>query len=280
MRGLVLSLLVHAGILAAGLVYLPRAARVFEDTPIVPIELVTVADVTNVRAAAPEPEPEPEEAREETVEDEIDEPAPAPEPEPEPEEVEPELIDVEPEPEPEPEPVEEEPEPEPEPEPVEEEPEPQPEPERPQPERPAEPSLEDMLGNLEREVDRARAETGTPDEGERRRSVGDGEQMTATLQDMLQSHLARCWRNSLDAPDPDELAVQVELSLGRDGNLTSPPRLVDQGRVLNSPNPYLRVAGERALRAANQCAPYPLPPEYYSQWRQITVNFAPSLYSR
>ena len=61
MRGLVLSLLIHAGILAAGLVYLPRAARVFEDTPIVPIELVTVADETNVRAAAPEPEPVEEE---------------------------------------------------------------------------------------------------------------------------------------------------------------------------------------------------------------------------
>lgn len=279
MRGLVLSLLVHAGILAAGLVYLPRAARVFEDTPIVPVDLVTVAETTNVRAAAPEPEPEPEEAREETVEEEIDEPAPAPEPEPEPEETAPELIDIEPEPvvdepEPEAEPVEDEPEP---------EPEPQPEPQRPEPrrtERPAEPSLEDMLGNLERQVDRARAETGTPDQGERRRSAGEGREMTATLQDMIQSHLARCWRNSLDAPDPDELAVQVELSLTRDGELASPPRLVDQARVLNSPNPYLRIAGERALRAANQCAPYPLPSEYYSQWRQITVNFAPSLYSR
>ena len=150
---------------------------------------------------------------------------------------------------------------------------------RREPQRPAEPSLEDMLGNIERQVAQSR-DQGTPDTGERRRSAGDGEQMTATLQDMLQSHLARCWRNSLDAPDPDELAVRIVFSLDRNGELTSPPRLVDQARVLNSPNPYLRVAGERALRAANQCAPYPLPPEHYSQWRQIEVNFAPSLYSR
>ncbi|WP_300540741.1 cell envelope integrity protein TolA [Maricaulis sp.] len=276
MRGVVLSLLVHAGILAAGLVYLPRAAQVFEDTPIVPVELVTVAERTNVRAAAPEPEPEPEEAVEDTVEDEIETPEPQPEPEPEPARAEPEPID--PEPEPEPEPAETQPEP------VEEAPEPEPAretpPVRPEQRRDTTPSLEDMLGNIERQVAEVRRETGTPDEGERRRSAGAGDAMTATLQDLIQSHLARCWRNSLDAPDPDELAVEVVFSLNRNGELAGPPRLVDQARVLNSPNPYLRVAGERALRAATQCAPYPLPPEYYSQWRQITVNFAPSLYSR
>ena len=114
--------------------------------------------------------------------------------------------------------------------------------------------------------------------GDRRRAVGNGESNTATLQVILQNHLARCWRNSLDAPHPDELAVEVELSLDRNGELVGPPRLVDQGRILSSPNPYLRVAGERALRAASVCAPYPLPPEQYSEWRQITANFAPSLY--
>ena len=110
------------------------------------------------------------------------------------------------------------------------------------------------------------------------KGLGNGEANTATLQVILQNHLARCWRNSLDAPHPDELAVEVELSLNRNGELMGPPRLIDQGRILSSPNPYLRVAGERALRAASLCAPYPLPPEQYSEWRQITANFAPSLY--
>ena len=136
-----------------------------------------------------------------------------------------------------------------------------------------------MLGDIERQVAESR-DQGTPDTGERRRSAGDGEQMTATLQDMLQSHMVRCWRSPLDAPDPDSLVVEVRLRLTRSGDLAAPPQLVDEARVLNSPNSYLRVAGENALRAANQCAPYPLPPEYYSQWREITFNFAPSLYSR
>jgi len=268
-RGLVLSLFVHGGIIAAGLVYLPRMSSVFEATPVVPIELVTLGETTNVRAARPDPEPVIEDEPAETIDDEIDEPEPAPVPEPEPVETEPEIIDEAPETPaaPEPEPVEETP-----------DPEPEPEPQRPEPQaRPAEPSLNDMLGDLSRSVAETR-DAQAADEGPLRAAVGDGEQMTATLQAMLRSHLSRCWRASLDAPEPDELAVQLVLDLDRSGELTGPPRLTDQARILNSPNPYLRVAGERALRAAVQCQPYPLPPEAYSEWRQIEVNFSPSLY--
>lgn len=277
MRGLAVSLLVHAGLIVAGMFYLPRAVQIMETTPYVPIELVTVADTTNVTAASPDPDPEPEpeeelpSEEEPTIEDEIVDPEPvsAPEPEPEPE---PEAFD------PDPEPVEEEPEP------VVEEEEPEPEPvradPRPEParEEPEEMDLGAMLANAAASVDAAREEAAADEDSARRRAVGDGQTNTATLQVILQNHLARCWRNSLDAPHPDELAVEVELTLDRNGELAGPPRLIDQNRVLNSTNPYLRVAGERALRAASICAPYPLPPEDYSEWRQITANFAPSLY--
>ena len=70
MRGLVVSLVVHAGFIAAGVIYLPRAAQLLETTPYVPIELVTLAETTNVTAAAPEPEPEPEE---EIIEEPVEE---------------------------------------------------------------------------------------------------------------------------------------------------------------------------------------------------------------
>lgn len=270
MRGLAFSLIIHAGILAAGLIYLPRAVQLVETAPIIPIDLVTVADTTNVRAAAPEPEPEPEEEEpveeEETIEDEIVDPEPEPvEPEPEPE-PEPEVIDIAPEAE------------EPDPDPVEPEPEPEPVREEPREEAPAEPDFFDQLDNLERTVADAQEDRAVDQADRRRRAVGDGERNTATLQVILRNHLGRCWRNSLDAPNPDELSVEVTLRLNRDGTLSGPPRLTDQSRILASPNPYLRIAGERALRAASICAPYPLPPENYSEWRQITVNFSPSLY--
>jgi hypothetical protein len=274
-RGLVLSLFVHVGIIAGGFIYLPRMSHVLESAPIVPVELVTLADTTNIRAARPDPEPVEDEVPEETIDDVIAEPVDAPAPEPDPVEAEPEIIDTEPETpaEPDPEPVDEDPEPEPEP----VEADPAPLPERRRDPEPAEPSLDDILGDLSRSIAENR-DPQTADDGARRNAVGNGEEMTATLQVMLRSHLARCWRASLDAPEPDELAVQLVLDLDRNGELTGPPRLTDQSRVLNSPNPYLRVAGERALRAAVQCQPYPLPPEAYSQWRQIEVNFSPSLY--
>ena len=76
MRALFVSLLIHAGIIAAGLIYLPKASQVMENTPIVPVQLVALSERTNVRAAAPDPEPEPEDLPEETIEDAIEDSAP------------------------------------------------------------------------------------------------------------------------------------------------------------------------------------------------------------
>jgi hypothetical protein len=41
---------------------------------------------------------------------------------------------------------------------------------------------------------------------------------------------------------------------------------------MNSSNPFLRVAGERALRAVIECAPYQLPAQNYQEWRLLEVN--------
>ena len=271
MRGLVFSIFVHAAIIAGGMIYLPRAAHVYDTPLIVPVELVTLSDMTSVRASAPEPE-EVEEAaiEDETIEDEIIDPAPAPELEPV---IEPEVefIDTEPEVEPEAEPVvEEEPEPEPEPEPV------RPEPQRvvqPRQETPAEPSLADLLGDLEREVADARTEAGAPDEGVQRRAVGDGARMTATLVDLMRAQTYRCWRTVADMPNPETLGVKVEVRLNRDGSLSAPPQVEDEGRIRASGNPFWQTAAERARAAVIECAPYQLPQESFSEWRLIEVNF-------
>ncbi|MCP2671383.1 hypothetical protein NHF40_10650 [Maricaulaceae bacterium EIL42A08] len=259
--GILLSIVLHAGVVVSALVYFPAASRMAAENVIIPIELVTIAETTNVRAARPEPQPEPE--------DLPPEPEPVREPEPEPEpvvELDPEIIppapEPDPEPEPEPEPVQPEPEPEPEPEPV--QPEPEPEPQRPQPQR-----LD--LGDLSRAVSQAR-DRGEVDEGEDRSSAGAGTAMTATLQAMAASQIQRCVRSNADAPANMDLAVVVQVSLERNGEIASPPRLVDERRILNSTNPFLRVAGERALRAVIECAPYQLPPQNYQEWRRLEVN--------
>lgn len=265
--GILVSAGLHAGLVASALIYFPAASRFAEEVDVVPVELVTLADNTNIRAARREPEPEPEPVEEEPPVETAPEPDTQPEPDPEPE-----IVPPEPEPETEPEPEITPPEPEPEPEPVEPEPEPvRPEPE-PEPE-PEEPQGLD-LNDLSSLVDRSRERRNDPnaETGEDRSRSGAGTAMTATLQAMAAGQIARCTRSNADAPANMDLAVVVEVRLERNGQLSEPPRLKNEGRVLNSPNPFLRVAGERALRAVIDCAPYELPAANYAEWRLLEVN--------
>lgn len=244
-----LAIALHAGLAATTLLYFPAASRLGEPLVYVPVELVSLADTTNVRAAREEPEPEPEPEIEEPVETE-------PEPETQ---SEPEIIPPAPEDEPDAEPVVEEREPD-------TEPEPEVEPE------PEEPALD--LSDLSRLVDRSRDRT-TPqefDEGADRRAAGAGTAMTATLQTMAASQIQRCLRSNADAPSNMDLRVRVTVRLERDGSLSETPRLVDARRITTSTNPFLRTAGERALRAVIECAPYNLPAANYSEWRLLDVN--------
>ncbi len=261
--GFILSLFIHAGLIAIALIAFPHTRRLTEELTVVPVELVTLARETNVRAARPEPEPEPEEV----IETPAPQPAPEPEPEPVQPEAQPEVIPPAPqdEPEPEPEPTPPEPEPEPEPEPV-----PTPRPREPEPRQE---SLD--LNALSQLVDRSRdnaAPQGQAETGEQRNRVGAGTDMTASLQAMAASHMNRCIRSNADAPANMDLRVSLEIRLERNGRLSVPPRLIDEARIMNSPNSFLRVAGERALRGAIECQPYPLPPEHYAQWRVLRVN--------
>jgi outer membrane biosynthesis protein TonB len=264
--GFIASALIHFALVASAFIAFPQAARYASDSVIIPVELVTLSDVTNVRAARPEPEPVRPEPEPEPV-------TPAPETQPE-IITQPEPIPLPPEPQPEPQPEPEpEPAPEPEPEPA-REPEPAPPPApRPQPRPQPQPERGLDLDDLSRLVDRSRQETRQrpAEEGEARRGAGEGTAMTATLQDMLRSQIARCTRSNADAPSNMDLRVVVEVRLERSGALSSPPRLRDEARVMNSSNPFLRVAGERAVRAVIDCQPYRLPPEAYGQWRHLEV---------
>lgn len=98
-KGIIVSAALHMGIIGASMVTWPSAfSQSDEALPIVPVELITLADVTNIQEAAREVEQvPPEPVLEPPIEaaPEIAEPAP-PEPEPEPEAV----VEAEPEPEP------------------------------------------------------------------------------------------------------------------------------------------------------------------------------------
>lgn len=249
---LFLSLAVHVGFVAAGLIYFPQSVNQYTTSQIVPLDLVEeIAPQTNL----------PEEEVEETpVEDE----APAPDPEPAPPEIE---LDATPETEPE---IETEPAPAevaaltPEPEAA-----PQPETPPPAPSRSTD-SLDSLLGDLANVVDEERAASPARNQTQGARS---SEAIGVTLADSIRSQAQRCFRSSVDAPDPERLIVVVRVRLNRDGSLDGRPDVLNRQAIDASSNQYWRVARDRALSAIIDCAPYRLPAEHYSIWRRIDVTF-------
>lgn len=243
--GVVGSLLFHGMIMAAMLFTFHRNFKAPEETHVVPVDLVTIADQTSVAAQAP-PQPEPQK---------MDTPPPVLEPPPEPQ-----LEEVEPAPEPDipkfdiakdkPKPVEK----------------------PPEPKKKETVNFNDLLNKLtapEKPVKTAKAGPRVI------QGIGTGNLMTADLADALRGQIYKCWSPPTGAPNAQDLIVDYDLSLNPDGSV---------GRLSMTPgtaaeaagNSYTRAAAEAASRAIYQCQPYRLPPDRYAQWRQINpLRFDP-----
>jgi outer membrane biosynthesis protein TonB len=224
-----------------------------QSPPVVPIDVVTIAQKTNIRASshhAPHiaPEPTPPVPKAMPTPPQV-QPQPAPPPPPPPKEAE-----AAPVPEaPPPRPVVK--------------PKPSPAPAQQQ--------------NKSFDVDKvlallnkvAPSQTSAPDapEGQHTvRGIGAQNAMTADLADALKSQIYRCWSPPVGAPHPS--IVDFEVSLNPDGSVARPPQLLE-----NSGDAYFHAAVEAARRAIYTCAPYRLPADRYSDWREISdLRFDPS----
>jgi len=256
-------------VIAAASFAWPRAFDLSEEpSDIIPVELMTVAEATNVVAKVVEQPPEPKEP-------EAQPPAPAPPPPPPPEEVEvaPPLPEEKPTPPPEPpKVVESKPPPAP---PV---PRQRPKPEPPQPQF----SVDSVLALLDSKAPKQAPTPPTPPPQAQiaeapQKGLGAQTASTLDLRDALLSQIRECWNVPVGAPTPEKLIVQVRVFLARDGSLAQPPLLEPQTRVAAASNPYMRTAAEAALRAVNVCEPYRLlPPDRYDSWREIVMTFDPS----
>jgi hypothetical protein len=243
--GVVGSVLFHGMIVAAALFTFHRNFDTPEDSHVVPVDLVTIADQTNVAAQAP---PAPELQK-------MDTPPPVVEAPPEPQ-----MQDVEPAPEP---PVpkfdiqKDKP---------------------PPPDKPVQSKKE-----MQQDFNALLNKLTTPDKPVKNakagprviQGIGAGNLMTADLADALKSQIYRCWSPPTGAPDARDLVVDYDLSLNPDGTV---------GRLQMTPGTaaqaagsgYTRAAAEAASRAIYQCQPYRLPPDRYNVWREINpLRFDP-----
>ena len=101
-------------------------------------------------------------------------------------------------------------------------------------------------------------------------AAGMGNLMTADLVDALKSQIYRCWSPPTGAPNANDLVVDFTLNLNPDGTVGRLQLLTLNG------NSYTRAAAEAASRAIYQCQPYRLPQNRYEDWREISrMRFDP-----
>jgi hypothetical protein len=263
-RGIIASAIMHASIIFAATFAWPHAMTPSEDSPpVVPVDLVTVADVTNISATVEEQKPAP--PPEQPPQPQIEAPPPPPPPQAE-------VAPIEPEKKPPPPPKK-----------VEAQVKPPSNPviPRPKPQKEAPPpkfDVNDVLAMLDKRDGPKPAPPANAKVAETtQKGFGDQTAMTVDIRDALLAQMRECWNVPVGAPNPEQLIVQVRVFLAPDGSLALPPRPEPATAAAADSNPYIKAAKDAALRAISVCEPYKnLPPERYTTWREIVMTFDPS----
>lgn len=272
--GLPISLLLHAGVLFGATVVF-STVEPLERGQVVPVELITVAEFTDIRASIErrepivQPEPEPELPMQ--VETSVDNAADVAD-----------VINVAPDEE------------------VTADPIAPPEivPEKreelaPEPEKVVEAKPSFDLERLSSLIDKSKdtsivadsqiAEEGPQDRrvyaDQAREGIGTARQMTLSELDALNSAMYRCWRKPVDATDLEKLVVRLQVDM-LPGGFIKDVRVIDRAasRRASPGNPFWDVAEMRAVQAVTKCAPYDfLPQEKFDQWQSLILNFRPKL---
>jgi type IV secretory pathway VirB10-like protein len=238
------SFLLHAALISATYLTWSRVVNVSEESHAVPVDLITITRVTNVRAMAPPPPPTPPKIEIPTPQME----APAL----------PQFNDVEPAPEP-----------------------PMPQfkvqPEKKTQQQDSQEKQKQSSQDFAALLNKLTAPAKTPPNvkvGPRTvQGIGAANAMTADLADALKSQIYQCWSPPVGAPNANDLVVDFDLRLNPDGTVASAssPALSNA-----NPNTYNRAAASAGEAAIFKCQPYKLPADRYSQWSEINpLRFDP-----
>lgn len=250
-RSVAVSAVLHAGIIAATLFTFSQTKLDIEDKspPVVPVDLVTIAEKTNI---APTVQEQPKVTQLQT--------------QPQPEDLKPTL----------PQPSELAPPPEPTAsEPVLPKPRPIPQPKVKPETKPEHESKKKVEKDFSALLNKLTAPSAAPKNARvasrTQRGFGDMNAMTMDIKDALRNEVEQCmdWGALADAPNAQNISVKVTLTLNQDGSVAS----VVPGSVSNA---YEGAAMSAALRAIHVCAPYKLPADRYDVWREgFDLYFSP-----
>ncbi|HEY4344086.1 MAG TPA: hypothetical protein VGN05_07065 [Parvibaculum sp.] len=270
-KPLIYSAAVHVAILVATIVALPTRELDPVQTRALPVELLTVAEMTNLKRQAkkhvdqpkpvetPKPKPEPEKPKAAPTPEPKAEPTPAP---PEPEEKAEPIPDKKAEKKPE----EKKPEP------------PKPEKQKPSDKKPDKPKKKSFdpskIAALLNKIPDAASQ---PDEAKPTEEKADAPEtddpdakMTVSELDALRQKINQCFNTGALAGtiDADKMFADVSFSLNEDGSVAGQVSIDKTGPGSS------RLLAEYARTAILKCAPYDkLPRDKFNDWRDVTGSF-------
>ena len=98
--------------------------------------------------------------------------------------------------------------------------------------------------------------------------------LSMSERDALIAQLSGCWNIMAGSANAESMAVEVKVVVNQDRTVRE-AKIVDQSRY-NS-DTFFRAAADAALRALRnpRCSPLNLPPDKYSEWQSMTINFDP-----
>jgi outer membrane biosynthesis protein TonB len=148
--------------------------------------------------------------------------------------------------------------------------------------KPAEPDFDSVLKTVEKFKPKASESPAPPTPTEQTtKSHADAQPFIPSLpisiseMDAVRKQIEGCWTLPAGAKNPQDLIVEVWVSLNPDGSLIQAKVVDALGRA--NVDPYYRAAAEAALRALMnpRCTPLKLPADKYEQWKTMTINFDP-----
>jgi hypothetical protein len=103
---------------------------------------------------------------------------------------------------------------------------------------------------------------------------GRDRQVSASELAILAQRIRQCvqskWNLLAGGEQAQHTLVKLRLRFNPDGTLAGAPVIMNPQST-----PYFLAVSDSAIRAAQACEPYSLPPEKYELWKDIVLNFDP-----
>ena len=100
--------------------------------------------------------------------------------------------------------------------------------------------------------------------------------LTLSEEDAIRAQFMQCWSIPLGIPYDDTMIVKIKIYLNTDGSLLKSPEVVQHERMNKPSEKYFRTLAESALRAVRRCDPIKVPDvERYENWKNLQLNFDP-----